>query len=150
MRWITPLGMPVAQPYRKEKNYQIRTKLQRVTLSSQRDLPYDSARQKSAFPPNYVHSLDASHMLLTAIACEEAGIEYAAVHDSYWSHAGTIGTMNRLLRDKFVELHANDLLQRLIEDLERMHPQLKGRIPAPPPRGTLDINEVRNSEFFFH
>ena len=34
-------------------------------------------RQKSAFPPNYVHSLDSTHMMLTATACRRAGVEFA-------------------------------------------------------------------------
>lgn len=34
-------------------------------------------RQKSAFPPNFVHSLDGSHMMMTAVACREAGLNFA-------------------------------------------------------------------------
>lgn len=29
-------------------------------------LPVDKVRQRSAFPPNYVHSLDSTHMMYTA------------------------------------------------------------------------------------
>lgn len=151
MEWVTPLGMPVVQPYRKERTYQIKTLLQKVTLSSSCEkLPVDSNRQKTAFPPNYVHSLDASHMLLTAIACHEAGIEYAAVHDSYWTHAATVDQMGSILRDKFVELHRDDLLLRLVADVERLHPSLAGKLPPRPERGTLELDEVRKSTFFFH
>lgn len=35
-----------------------------------------------------------------------AGIDFAGVHDSFWTHAGTVERMNELLRDKFVELHS--------------------------------------------
>lgn len=151
MEWTTPLGMPVVQPYRKERTYQIRTLLQKVTLSSSSDeLPVDSARQKTAFPPNYVHSLDASHMLLTAVACADAGIEYAAVHDSYWTHAGTVEPMGAILRDTFVQLHSDDLLRNLVADVERLHPSLAGKLPPRPERGTLDLDLVRRSTFFFH
>ena len=34
--------------------------------------PILKARQRSAFPPNFVHSIDSTHMLLTAAACREA------------------------------------------------------------------------------
>lgn len=44
--------------------------------------------QVLAFPPNYIHSLDSSHMMMTALACQEAGLAFGAVHDSFWSHAG--------------------------------------------------------------
>ena len=42
----------------------------------------------SAFPPNFIHSVDSAHMMLTAIACNKAGLSFAGVHDSYWTHAG--------------------------------------------------------------
>ena len=38
------------------------------------DLPVAVQRQKSAFPPNYVHSLDSSHMLMTAKACAQVRV----------------------------------------------------------------------------
>ena len=34
-----------------------------------------------------------------------AGLDFAGVHDSFWTHAGTVEHMNSLLREKFVELH---------------------------------------------
>jgi hypothetical protein len=35
-----------------------------------------------------------------------AGIDFAGVHDSFWTHAGTVERMNDLLREKFIELHS--------------------------------------------
>jgi DNA-dependent RNA polymerase len=43
--------------------------------------------QQAAFPPNYIHSVDSSHMMMTATACREAGLSFAGVHDSFWTHA---------------------------------------------------------------
>jgi len=88
--WTTPLGLPVVQPYRKVKRRQVMTNTQSVYISD----PYapsegerrfftcycvdetstylysvNSQKQSSAFPPNFIHSLDATHMLLTALEC---------------------------------------------------------------------------------
>ena len=64
MAWVTPLGLPVVQPYRNKQKYTLKTALQRVTLTDHNDLiPVSSVRQKSAFPPNFVHSLDSTHMV---------------------------------------------------------------------------------------
>ena len=41
-------------------------------------LPVIKAKQRTAFPPNYIHSLDSAHMMLTAIACSKAG-EWSAL-----------------------------------------------------------------------
>jgi DNA-directed RNA polymerase len=45
--------------------------------------PINSRKQRSAFPPNFVHSLDSTHMMLTARAMHKAGLEFSAVHDRY-------------------------------------------------------------------
>jgi len=29
----------------------------------------DARKQKSAFPPNFVHSIDSCHMMMTALGC---------------------------------------------------------------------------------
>lgn len=36
-------------------------------------------RQRTAFPPNFVHSLDGSHMMMTAVACKKAGLHFAGL-----------------------------------------------------------------------
>lgn len=47
---------------------QVRTLMQTVVLVDCNDkLPVSPQKQRSAFPPNFVHSLDSTHMLLTAI-----------------------------------------------------------------------------------
>ena len=52
----------------------VQTLLQRVILVHQTDSsPIQRVRQRSAFPPNFIHSIDSSHMMLTAIACHKAG-----------------------------------------------------------------------------
>lgn len=52
----------------------VKTVLQSVVLSKYTDsLPVMKARQRSAFPPNYIHSIDSSHMMLSALACAREG-----------------------------------------------------------------------------
>ncbi|KAL0885911.1 hypothetical protein Bca101_009894 [Brassica carinata] len=71
----------------------------------------DVRKQRTVFPPNFVHSLDGTHMMMTAVACREAGLNFAGVHDSYWTHACDVDTMNRILREKFVELYSTPILE---------------------------------------
>jgi DNA-directed RNA polymerase len=37
----------------------------------------------------------------------------AGVHDSYWTHAGDIDKMNVILREKFVELYDQPILENV-------------------------------------
>ena len=86
--WTTPLGLPIVQPYRKTIRKQIKTTIQSVYISDPNanaeglNLIYylgmrylrcsssvNGVKQASAFPPNFIHSLDATHMMLTALEC---------------------------------------------------------------------------------
>ena len=70
MVWTTPLGLPIVQPYRKAKRKQIMTSLQTVYISDPAaPAAVNGIKQASAFPPNFIHSLDATHMMLTALEC---------------------------------------------------------------------------------
>ena len=77
----------------------------------------NSIKQASAFPPNFIHSLDATHMMLTALECRSHGLTFASVHDSYWTHAGNIDQMSAMIRDTFIALHSSDVLKKLREEV---------------------------------
>ncbi|GLJ29375.1 hypothetical protein SUGI_0579240 [Cryptomeria japonica] len=147
VRWITPLGLPVVQPYRKPARHLVRTSLQTLVVQKESDKVMIN-RQKSAFPPNFVHSLDGSHMMMTAIACNAAGLTFAGVHDSYWTHACDVDKMNRILRENFVELYSKPILEDLLESFETRFPNLG--FPPLPDRSDFDLNEVLNSPYFFN
>ena len=173
------------------------TGLQQVILHRYTDnLPVQKQRQKSAFPPNFIHSIDSSHMMMTALECAKegmssapmpaflvhcrplrhlshfstrpvvpqcsgmsarlsyvrlrrtslcpcskdiichsistklagivagrggqvvvgaaAGLDFAGVHDSFWTHAGDVPRMNQILREQFVALHSQPILEELL------------------------------------
>lgn len=117
--WTTPLRMPVVQPYRKSETRVITTSLQDLNLQMpERSDPVNRRKQLQAFPPNFIHSLDASHMLLSALECDELDLSFAAVHDSFWTHAADIDVMNRVLRDSFIKIHSDDVIGRLLSEFE--------------------------------
>lgn len=117
--WTTPLGLPCVQPYRSAKKQIIKTNLQDVSISDPFGAsPVDSRKQKVALPPNFVHSLDATHMLMTAIACSKDKISFASVHDSFWTHAADIDTLNKNLRNQFVALHSDNLIEKVKLEFE--------------------------------
>lgn len=147
VRWTTPLGLPVVQPYRKLGRHLIKTSLQVLTLQRETDKVMVK-RQRTAFPPNFVHSLDGSHMMMTAVACKRQGLNFAGVHDSYWTHACDVDTMNKILREKFVELYGTPILEDLLESFEKSFPKLK--FPPLPERGDFDMKSVLESPYFFN
>lgn len=112
--WTSPLGLPVVQPYRKAAKKQVMTALQSVYISDP-NAPAEVSPQKqaTAFPPNFIHSLDATHMLLTATKCKQANVTFASVHDSYWTHASSVESMSEQIREMFINLHTQDLVGQL-------------------------------------
>lgn len=115
--WTTPLRLPVVQPYRKMASRSIMTSLQELKLQiPDRSDPVNRRKQLQAFPPNFIHSLDATHMLLSALECHDLGLQFAAVHDSFWTHAADIDIMNRVLRDAFIRIHNEDVVARLASE----------------------------------
>ncbi|KAB1206594.1 DNA-directed RNA polymerase 1B, mitochondrial [Morella rubra] len=147
VQWTTPLGLPVVQPYRQLARHLIKTSLQVLTLQRETDKVMVK-RQRTAFPPNFVHSLDGSHMMMTAVACKKAGLHFAGVHDSYWTHACDVDEMNRILREKFVELYEAPILEDLLESFHKSFPDLT--FPPLPERGDFDLRDVLKSPYFFN
>ena len=59
---------------RSQKRHMVRTVLQSAALMTDvEDCPVQKAKQRSAFAPNYIHSLDSTHMMMTATECRERG-----------------------------------------------------------------------------
>lgn len=117
--WTTPLQLPVVQPYRTSKTKNIATTMQGISIMDPQPTDAVSKRkQLQAFPPNFIHSLDATHMLLSASKCKENGMTFASIHDSFWTHACDVTAMSGHLRDAFIEMHQGDIIERLKREFE--------------------------------
>ncbi|KAK1399892.1 DNA-directed RNA polymerase [Heracleum sosnowskyi] len=147
VRWTTPLGLPVVQPYFRTERHIIKTSLQVLALQRQ-GYSVEVRKQRTAFPPNFVHSLDGTHMMMTAVACRDAGLRFAGVHDSFWTHARDVDVMNQILREKFVELYSMPILENLLESFQMSYPKLA--FPSLPDRGDFDLQKVLESPYFFN
>ncbi|CAB9510800.1 RNA polymerase 2, chloroplastic/mitochondrial [Seminavis robusta] len=146
--WMTPLGLPCIQPYRQKRTSKVVTALASVLIADfSDDLPIHKSRSVSAFPPNYIHSLDSTHMLMTAMEMDRRGLSFSAVHDSFWTHPCDVDEMNEALRDQFVELYSHPLLEELKTSFEIRYPDIS--FPDLPDKGSLDLEEVKESLFFF-
>ncbi|XP_049530940.1 DNA-directed RNA polymerase, mitochondrial [Anopheles darlingi] len=170
VEWVTPLGLPVVQPYNRGDR-----SITSAKGSSQ--LPEHFAmdsfekpnimKQKNAFPPNFVHSLDSSHMMLTSLYCERAGLTFISVHDCYWTHACTVPIMNKICREQFVALHSEPILEDLSKFLVQKYSydeneisndgsvidltkrKLNRILQQCPDKGDFDLRKVLESVYFF-
>jgi DNA-directed RNA polymerase 1, mitochondrial len=56
--------------------------------------------------------------------------------------------MNELLRDQFVKLYSQPILENFLESLVIRYPDVS--FPPVPEKGNLDLNRVRDSLYFFN
>ncbi|ERE72378.1 DNA-directed RNA polymerase [Cricetulus griseus] len=121
VEWVTPLGIPVIQPYHREAKVQVKGGIQSITMTSSMDITQkpNTLKQKNGFPPNFIHSLDSAHMMLTALHCYRKGLTFVSVHDCFWTHAADIPVMNEVCREQFVRLHSQPILEDLAKFLEK-------------------------------
>ena len=183
VKFVTPLGFPVFQYYRnerkkwdaKQKKYVSDPDRQRMYLTDRHTLERKNGAKNSsvvyleevnatqsvnAVAPNIIHSMDATHLMLTALRCETSGVDdLMVVHDSFATTLGNIGTLASEVRLAFVQLYGDpdynlyeDFKQQCAERLE--DPERIARLPAVPDMGDkngdlLDLDEVLASDYCF-
>lgn len=172
--WVTPAGFPVRQQYKKFSVSRIKTfvtgNIEVKDLSGNEENEVleegtsirshfnketdeiDSRKQKQGIAPNYVHSMDASHLMLTVCSCVDKGVEsFAMIHDSYGAPAGHGDIMFTTVREVFVNTYSeNDVLQDLHDHIENLlSPKKAEKLPAAPIKGNLNLELVKESMYAF-
>ncbi|KAG5674913.1 hypothetical protein PVAND_004858 [Polypedilum vanderplanki] len=166
VEWVTPLGLPVVQPYSRIKIKYSQTNMEKNNVTDMSKTP-NGLKQRNAFPPNFIHSLDSSHMMLTSVHCEKIGLTFASVHDCYWTHASTVPEMSRICREQFVALHSEPILEDLSKFLFKKYSfdfkqmdfdgstkdlskrKLNRILTQVPKKGDFDLKTVLDSVYFF-
>ena len=147
--WMSPIGTPIIQPYRNIKRYSVHTVVQKIILGHRdEEAPASLSKQVQGGPPNVVHTWDSDHAKLTGLAMYDEDMDYAAVHDAYWSHLNHMLHLHFHTRDQFVFMHKDNQVQRLYEYWSEQYPNLI--LPKPPPQGSFDLDLVREAPYFFH
>lgn len=151
LEWETPTGFIVEQREYEYKSRRIKTQLMgntRFTVVEETN-KLDSHKMQSSSSPNFVHSMDASHLVLAVNAFLDAGFSgIAVIHDDFGTHAADTPKLRDLLRETFVSMYRdNDVLSQFKEHNEAL---LLEEIDVPlPEMGNLNIEDVLTSEYAF-
>ena len=148
LNWWTPSGFHVHYDCYIENDEKIRTtipgfKQVRHAIKVKTNFPHVSGYQ-SGISPNFIHGEDAAHMMNIISSWEGS---FAGVHDSFSTHASDVQALVDLTRERFVEMYDldnpfQDIVDRLLDGEETYDRDL-------PELGTLDIQEVKDSDYFF-
>ena len=163
MKFVTPLGFPMFQYYRTETG----TQRQKIWLFDRETRLIDKGatasfrgyseavkktKSSNAISPNIIHAMDATHLMLTVLSCQDNGVEdLMVIHDSFSTTIGNADKMKDILRLAFVELYSEYCLYTdLLNQCKARHPSPDSvEWPEVPEKGTLDLQQVLESDYFF-
>jgi len=144
--WTLPTGFIVKQKYLKSTVKHIKTiingKLASLFSAYGDSDKLDKHKQTNGIAPNFVHSLDACHLMKTVNTSYTDIQSFSVVHDSFGTHACDMELLSENLRLTFIEIYKEDVLQKFA-DAQTI------TLPKIPKYGKLNINEVKDAEFFF-
>lgn len=150
IRWTAPNGLMIQQGYRKASRIAVKTSVgsvlrQHRILQDGTDL--SMPRNINGISPNFVHSLDASVLMFAVLMAHGNGIDsFSTIHDSIGVNAEHAGIMSSAIREVSVEIFLTPLLEGVVSEMKA----LTGLdLPDPPAPGTMDINLLRDADYFF-
>lgn len=143
MEWRTPTGFMVQHDYLGYEEVRIKLRSCGLVDTIVRNDTEDTNanRMQNAIAPNFVHALDASHLTLVANQMKREGLQLVGIHDSFGTHMCDVPTMHRVIREEFIKLYSGNILGEFLWDV--------GAVGEAPAKGTLDLTQVLDSEFFF-
>ena len=152
MRWSTPLGLPILNPYYgmiiEEVSYKIAGKRKHFDWCVGNTDDVRSSKAIQSVTANFIHSCDAALLHSVALAAKAEGIELVTIHDCFGTIAPHARRLNEILREQLIKLHTqHDWLQ---EAYERARRELPGaNLPNLPRKGMLHPRSIQNSFFVF-
>lgn len=167
LEWHTPSGFKVYQGTMLNQSHRIKTQLCGVcylTVATPTE-ELDARKQALGIAPNFVHSMDAAHLVLTVQQAPEV-TAWAMIHDSYGTYAADTPALHRHIRNAFVQMYSKDVLSGFQNELtaaidrkyehciasgqhEAQERLERLELPALPAPGTFDLLEVIEAQYFF-
>ena len=155
LQWRTPSGFKVRQYYTEHIEYitdialllkndvRIRSTAEMWQFTDEMDV----RKMATAIPPNWIHSIDAAHMVLVVLQLMSLGCRnFCMIHDSYGVPANFLKYLPKISKETFYEIHKENQLQFFKEDLENFS---QHELPSLPERGSLDPREILESRYLF-
>jgi DNA-directed RNA polymerase len=138
LEWTSPSGFPVSNRYQKLKMVTVNCMSGKLRIAQHRvagGVTNKINRKKvvSAAAPNFIHSLDAAHLIKVVNAAVSEGItDLLTVHDCFYCLAPQASRLQEIILGELAALyHDNDPLTDLCVQNATDMPFTRGRIPFP-------------------
>jgi DNA-directed RNA polymerase len=144
--WVSPSGFPaVCEKFVQVKGFckaAVNTKRIHHVYLEKTDRPA-TVEHLSAIGANWVHSYDAAHMSL--VINKLSSSSFGAIHDSYSCHASDVQEMIDTTKEVFIDMYNVNVFDMMREFI------VYGADAGieNPKYGSLDLELIRESDFFF-
>jgi len=142
--WTSPTGLPILQKKQTASSYTIRTvvgeSIRHIRAQKYRN-SINSAKMRSSFSPNYIHSLDASMVHRVAGSFEGP---LGTIHDCFATLSPLATDLQNTVRKEVFLMFQKNLLTTLFTELSRQVPG----IPEPPSLGDFSLEDLLDSQYF--
>jgi DNA-directed RNA polymerase len=144
--WVAPSGFPaVCEKFVQVKGFckaSVNSKRIHHVYLEKTDRPA-TVEHLSAIGANWVHSYDAAHMSLVINRLSSSS--FGAIHDSYSCHASDVQEMIDTTKDVFIDMYSVNVFDNMREFI------VYGADASieNPKYGSLDLELIRESDFFF-
>lgn len=156
VNWDTPTGFPACSDYKIQRSVKILSSIPgfiggaaaqpgRVRHVLVEDTIYpDRNKYVASISPNFIHSLDSSHLLSVVHAWNDS---FGAVHDSFSVHPNDIDELLEITKDTFIKLY--DVEDPYVEIANLITTDAVDFDVELPEYGQYNLEELRKSDFFF-
>jgi len=161
VKWTSPSGFPIVQDYRKTRRREIKIflydraikqrKRTKVSLSQELDAA-DVKKATNAIAPNFIHGCDSAHVHKVVCRMIDDGTaeDFFMIHDSF-SVSGNAWDLYDTVRSTLVDMYSEDCL------FDRFEDEIRNQLNNPahvfehkiPEKGTLDLEQIKQSDFCF-
>lgn len=138
--WRTADGFIASTRYEDDEHMTVRVGLFHTRKRNMGAAPIDARKTAQAMTPNFVHSIDATHLRLVVTACDH---ELVTVHDSIGSHPCDYFATASMVRQKFAIVH------NCYDAIGDLCGSMKQPVPEFPRNGDYNAKEALQSAYIF-
>lgn len=122
IKWKTPLGFTIVNEYKLQSQIRVNTFMGDVKYKWQLDedkKEMNKNKNSSSIAPNFIHSLDSTHLMMVVNKARKEGMEdFKVIHDSFGTHLADSERFHKIINEEFYNLYNdNDVLENFKNDL---------------------------------
>jgi DNA-directed RNA polymerase len=120
VEWKTPLGFIVSQVEFETKEGRIKFDNRIIKYIEETD-KISEKEHKKGIAPNFIHSMDATHLYRVINRLKEENISIRPIHDSFGVHSCDVDRLQTILKEEFIKIYNENVLKNFVKDIKNRY-----------------------------